>query len=160
MDGVNLKLLKTGGLSQALLMAQVAQKKGLDLMVGCYSDSSLLNGAAAQHFLIRWPDLDSHQLVNDPCWSSAAGRSLAPCRASGWGFAMREARQRYSDSGAAGISRDAAGAAKHGAWTASPARPVWPCCAIARTIVAVIDPDHAGQPLQQITGIERTACGG
>ena len=67
-DGVNLKLLKTGGLSQALLMAQVAQKKGLDLMVGCYSDSSLLNGAAAQLLpLIRWPDLDSHlNLVDDP----------------------------------------------------------------------------------------------
>ena len=66
-DGVNLKLLKTGGLSQALLMAQVAQKKGLDLMVGCYSDSSLLNGAAAQMLpLIRWPDLDSHlNLVDD-----------------------------------------------------------------------------------------------
>ncbi|WP_115024305.1 dipeptide epimerase [Synechococcus sp. UW69] len=67
-DGVNLKLLKTGGLSQALLMAQVAQRKGLDLMVGCYSDSSLLNGAAAQLLpLIRWPDLDSHlNLVDDP----------------------------------------------------------------------------------------------
>ena len=67
-DGVNLKLLKTGGLSQSLLMAQVAQKKGLDLMVGCYSDSSLLNGAAAQMLpLIRWPDLDSHlNLVDDP----------------------------------------------------------------------------------------------
>ena len=67
-DGVNLKLLKTGGLSQALLMAQVAQTKGLDLMVGCYSDSSLLNGAAAQMLpLIRWPDLDSHlNLVDDP----------------------------------------------------------------------------------------------
>jgi L-alanine-DL-glutamate epimerase-like enolase superfamily enzyme len=65
---VNLKLLKTGGLSQALLMAQVAQRKGLDLMVGCYSDSSLLNGAAAQLLpLIRWPDLDSHlNLVDDP----------------------------------------------------------------------------------------------
>ena len=67
-DGVNLKLLKSGGLSQALLMAQVAQRMGLDLMAGCYSDSSLLNGAAAQLLpLIRWPDLDSHlNLVDDP----------------------------------------------------------------------------------------------
>ena len=67
-DGVNLKLLKTGGLSEALLMAQVAQRLGLDLMVGCYSDSSLLNTAAAQLLpLICWPDLDSHlNLVDDP----------------------------------------------------------------------------------------------
>ena len=67
-DGVNLKLLKTGGLSSALLMARVAGQLGLDLMVGCYSDSALLNGAAAQLLpLMRWPDLDSHlNLVDDP----------------------------------------------------------------------------------------------
>lgn len=67
-DGINLKLLKTGGLSEALLMARVGRRLGLDLMVGCYSDSSLLNGAAAQLLsLIRWPDLDSHlNLLDDP----------------------------------------------------------------------------------------------
>ena len=67
-DGINLKLLKTGGLSEALLMARLARRLGLDLMVGCYSDSSLLNGAAAQLLpLIRWPDLDSHlNLLDDP----------------------------------------------------------------------------------------------
>lgn len=67
-DGVNLKLLKTGGLTEALLMAKVAGRLGLDLMVGCYSDSTLLNGAASQLLpLIRWPDLDSHlNLVDDP----------------------------------------------------------------------------------------------
>jgi L-alanine-DL-glutamate epimerase-like enolase superfamily enzyme len=67
-DAVNLKLLKTGGLTEALLMARVAGRLGLDLMVGCYSDSALLNGAASQLLsLIRWPDLDSHlNLVDDP----------------------------------------------------------------------------------------------
>jgi L-alanine-DL-glutamate epimerase-like enolase superfamily enzyme len=37
-------------------------------MVGCYSDSRLLNGAAAQLLpLVRWPDLDSHlNLLDDP----------------------------------------------------------------------------------------------
>jgi hypothetical protein len=37
-------------------------------MLGCYSDSALLNGAAAQLLpLVRWPDLDSHlNLVDDP----------------------------------------------------------------------------------------------
>tara|TARA_B100000085_G_C18105754_1_gene335053 strand:- start:39 stop:494 length:456 start_codon:yes stop_codon:yes gene_type:complete len=67
-DGVNLKLLKTGGLTEALLMARVARRLSLDLMVGCYSDSTLLNGAACQLLsMIRWPDLDSHlNLVDDP----------------------------------------------------------------------------------------------
>ncbi|MFO0032740.1 MAG: dipeptide epimerase, partial [Cyanobacteriota bacterium] len=67
-DGVNIKLLKSGGLSEALLMAQAARRLALDVMLGCYSDSALLNGAAAQLLpLVRWPDLDSHlNLVNDP----------------------------------------------------------------------------------------------
>jgi L-alanine-DL-glutamate epimerase-like enolase superfamily enzyme len=67
-DGVNIKLLKTGGLSEALLMARTARRLGLDLMLGCYSDSALLNGAAAQLLpLVRWPDLDSHlNLSDDP----------------------------------------------------------------------------------------------
>lgn len=67
-DGVNIKLLKSGGLSEALLMARTAQRLGLEVMVGCYSDSALLNGAAAQLLpLVRWPDLDSHlNLVDDP----------------------------------------------------------------------------------------------
>ncbi len=88
-DGVNLKLLKTGGLTQALLMAQVAQRKGLDLMVGCYSDSSLLNGAAAQLLpLIRWPDLDSHlNLVDDPFAGLALhGDQLVPSSTCGLGI--------------------------------------------------------------------------
>jgi L-alanine-DL-glutamate epimerase-like enolase superfamily enzyme len=67
-DGVNIKLLKSGGLGEALLMAHAARRLGLEVMLGCYSDSALLNGAAAQLLpLVRWPDLDSHlNLVDDP----------------------------------------------------------------------------------------------
>ena len=41
---------------------------GLEVMLGCYSDSALLNGAAAQLLpLVSWPDLDSHlNLIDDP----------------------------------------------------------------------------------------------
>ncbi len=67
-DGINIKLLKSGGLAEALLLARTARRLGLGVMLGCYSDGSLLNGAAAQLLpLVRWPDLDSHlNLVNDP----------------------------------------------------------------------------------------------
>ena len=67
-DGVNVKLLKSGGLAPALLMARCARQLGLELMLGCYSDGALLNGAAAQLLpLVTWPDLDSHlNLVDDP----------------------------------------------------------------------------------------------
>ena len=93
-DGVNLKLLKSGGLSQAWLMARVAQQLGLDLMVGCYSDSRLLNGAAAQLLpLIRWPDLDSHlNLIDDPFDGlPLEGDRLMPSRYPGLGIERREA---------------------------------------------------------------------
>ena len=67
-DGINIKLLKSGGLAEALLMARTARRLGLVVMVGCYSDAALLNGAAAQLLpLVNWPDLDSHlNLVDDP----------------------------------------------------------------------------------------------
>ena len=67
-DGINIKLLKSGGLAEALLMARAARRLGLGVMVGCYSDAALLNGAAAQLLpLVNWPDLDSHlNLVDDP----------------------------------------------------------------------------------------------
>ena len=92
-DGVNLKLLKSGGLSQAWLMARVAHQLGLDLMVGCYSDSRLLNGAAAQLLpLIRWPDLDSHlNLIDDPFDGlPLEGDRLMPSPRPGLGIEQRE----------------------------------------------------------------------
>lgn len=67
-DGINIKLPKSGGLAEALLMARTARRLGLGVMLGCYSDGALLNGAAAQLLpLVRWPDLDSHlNLIDDP----------------------------------------------------------------------------------------------
>ena len=67
-DGINIKLVKCGGLSEGLLMARTAQRLGLGVMLGCYSDGGLLNSAAAQLLpLVTWPDLDSHlNLLDDP----------------------------------------------------------------------------------------------
>lgn len=67
-DGINIKLLKCGGLHEAIAMAREARARGLGVMVGCYGDGSLLNGAAAQLLpLVDWPDLDSHlNLIDDP----------------------------------------------------------------------------------------------
>ncbi|MCP9931404.1 dipeptide epimerase [Cyanobium sp. AMD-g] len=87
-DGVNIKLLKSGGLAEALLMARAAQRLGLGVMLGCYSDSALLNGAAAQLLpLVRWPDLDSHlNLVDDPFTGPVLdGDRLRPAASPGLG---------------------------------------------------------------------------
>ncbi|MFM7436807.1 MAG: dipeptide epimerase, partial [Vulcanococcus sp.] len=79
---------KSGGLTEALLMAQVARRLDLQVMVGCYSDSALLNGAAAQLLpLVRWPDLDSHlNLLDDPfVGPERQGDVLRPAQRAGVG---------------------------------------------------------------------------
>ena len=66
--GINIKLLKSGGLSEALRMIHTAKAFGLKVMFGCYSDSSLLNTALAHLSpLADHLDLDSHlNLLDDP----------------------------------------------------------------------------------------------
>jgi L-alanine-DL-glutamate epimerase-like enolase superfamily enzyme len=67
-DGVNIKLMKSGGLSEAMRMVHTARAFGLQVMFGCYSDSTLANTAAAQLApLADYLDLDSHlNLIDDP----------------------------------------------------------------------------------------------
>lgn len=66
--GVNIKLMKAGGLTEALRMIHTARSCGLKIMFGCYSDSSLLNTALAHLSpLADHIDLDSHlNLLDDP----------------------------------------------------------------------------------------------
>lgn len=66
--GINIKLMKAGGLSEALRMIHTAQAHNLQIMFGCYSDSVLSNTALAHLSpLADHLDLDSHlNLANDP----------------------------------------------------------------------------------------------
>lgn len=66
--GINLKIMKTGGLTSAMQAIEVAKASGLQVMFGCYSDSSLANTAMAQLApLADYLDLDSHlNLIDDP----------------------------------------------------------------------------------------------
>lgn len=78
--GVNLKIMKTGGLTEAMRAIQVAQACGLKIMFGCYSDSSLANTAMAHLSpYADYLDLDSHlNLTDDPFHGATieAGRLL------------------------------------------------------------------------------------
>lgn len=67
-DGVNVKLVKTGGIRGALAMIQGARATGLRVMLGCMLESSLLSTAAAHLSpLADWADLDAPLLINsDP----------------------------------------------------------------------------------------------
>lgn len=86
--GVNLKIMKTGGLTEAMQAIQVAQACGLKIMFGCYSDSSLANTAMA-HLApyADYLDLDSHlNLTDDPfCGATIEAGRLLPNHQPGLG---------------------------------------------------------------------------
>jgi L-Ala-D/L-Glu epimerase len=67
-DGINIKLMKAGGLTEAIRSINTARAHGLQVMFGCYSDTALANTAAAQLSpLADYLDLDSHlNLIDDP----------------------------------------------------------------------------------------------
>ncbi len=67
-DGINLKLMKSGGLIDGYKMAVIARAMGMDIMIGCMIESSVAISAAVQiQPLARWLDLDGNLLIsNDP----------------------------------------------------------------------------------------------
>ncbi len=66
--GVNVKLVKTGGISGGFEALRAAQKAGLKTMIGCMIESSVLISAAAQLAeLCDYLDIDGNILItNDP----------------------------------------------------------------------------------------------
>jgi muconate cycloisomerase len=67
-DGVNLKLMKCGGITEALRIVATARAFGLKTMIGCMSESSIAIAAgAALGSLFDYIDLDYHLNLNpDP----------------------------------------------------------------------------------------------
>jgi len=67
-DGVNMKLMKCGGITEALEIIKIAKKHQLKTMIGCMSESSVsIAAAAALSGGIDHIDLDSHyNLAPDP----------------------------------------------------------------------------------------------
>ena len=67
-DGVNLKLAKTGGIAEALRVIATARAHGLAVMIGCMVESSLgITSAAHIAPLVDHLDLDGHWLIaKDP----------------------------------------------------------------------------------------------
>jgi L-alanine-DL-glutamate epimerase-like enolase superfamily enzyme len=75
-DGVNLKIMKTGGLREMLRMIHAARALGMRVMLGSMVESSLALSAAAQLApLADYLDLDGHWLLaSDPFDGAPAER--------------------------------------------------------------------------------------
>jgi L-alanine-DL-glutamate epimerase-like enolase superfamily enzyme len=65
-DGINVKLVKCGGIRAALAMIHTARALGLKIMLGCMVESAICTTAAAHLSpLVDWADLDGPFLVAD-----------------------------------------------------------------------------------------------
>ena len=62
-DGINIKLMKAGGLQEALRMIQMAKALNMKIMLGCMIESSIAITAAAHLSpLVDYADLDGNLL--------------------------------------------------------------------------------------------------
>jgi L-alanine-DL-glutamate epimerase-like enolase superfamily enzyme len=65
-SGVNIKLMKCGGLRSAYVMIKMARALGMKVMIGCMTETSCAVTAAAQLSpLVDWADLDGNLLIDN-----------------------------------------------------------------------------------------------
>jgi len=81
-DGINIKLMKCGGIAEALRMIAVARAHGMKIMLGCMIESSVAITAAAHLSpLVDTADLDGNLLLESDPYVGAtvvAGRIVLP----------------------------------------------------------------------------------
>ena len=93
-DGVNLKLMKCGGLTEAVRIVATARAHGLQTMIGCMSETSIAIAAGAHiGALFDHIDLDSHlNLAPDPAIGAPMiDGVIVPSDAPGHGASLEEA---------------------------------------------------------------------
>jgi len=96
--GVNIKLIKTGGILQAADALKAARRAGLKTMIGCMVESSISTSAGAHLAeLADCLDLDGNLLVrNDPFTGLTVKNGILSFAAAGEPFGLR-VRPRKSD---------------------------------------------------------------
>ncbi len=83
-DGINIKLMKCGGIRNALKMIRTARAHNLQIMIGCMIESSIAITAAAHLTpLVDYADLDGNLLVNNDPYTGVTvekGKLILPDR--------------------------------------------------------------------------------
>ena len=65
-SGINVKLMKCGGLRSAFIMIKMARALDMKVMIGCMTETSCAVTAAAQLSpLADWADLDGNLLIDN-----------------------------------------------------------------------------------------------
>ena len=68
-DGVNIKIMKAGGIRPAIRLFARAKRLGMKVLLGCMTESSIgISAAAKLSAAVNWCDLDGNLLIkNDTC---------------------------------------------------------------------------------------------
>jgi len=65
-SGINIKLMKCGGMHAAYQMITMARQMGMKILIGCMTETSCAVSAAAQLSpLVDWADLDGNLLISN-----------------------------------------------------------------------------------------------
>ena len=83
-SGINIKLMKCGGLRSAFIMIKMARALGMKVMIGCMTETSCAVTAAAQLSpLADWADLDGNLLIDNDVFEGVTiidGKIILPDR--------------------------------------------------------------------------------
>jgi L-alanine-DL-glutamate epimerase-like enolase superfamily enzyme len=83
-SGINIKLMKCGGMHAAYKMITMARQMGMKILIGCMTETSCAVSAAAQLSpLVDWADLDGNLLINNDVYEGMTvvdGRISLPDR--------------------------------------------------------------------------------
>jgi len=83
-SGINIKLMKCGGLRSAYTMIKMARALGMKVMIGCMTETSCAVTAAAQLSpLVDWADLDGNLLIDNDVYEGVTisdGKIILPDR--------------------------------------------------------------------------------
>ena len=83
-SGINIKLMKCGGMHPAYKMITLARQMGMKILIGCMTETSCAVSAAAQLSpLVDWADLDGNLLISNDVYEGMIvtdGRVTLPDR--------------------------------------------------------------------------------